>query len=84
MQKFYVIAVEDKDNVNFQEVAQSQEHLRYSLDKTKFVIKQLADKPEPSFILSGLLTPLFTFDSNRLFLESAEYENNWKSPEEIV
>lgn len=83
MQKFYIIAVADKDKVNFQEVAQNPNTLVYSLDGTKCVIKQKVNEDEPSFITSGLVTPLFTFNSNKLLLESSEYQNNWQASEEI-
>ena len=57
---YAIISATDIDNVDFDQVPENNnESLRYSLDKTKFVIKWWNDNT-PTFITDGTVTPLQT------------------------
>lgn len=54
MLTYAIINTTDKENVNFEEVVQEPSTVRYSLDRTQFVIKY---ETEPSFITDGTVIP---------------------------
>lgn len=56
---YYVINTTDLNKVDFVEIVQKPNTLRYSLDRTKFFIKTpLGVESEPSFISNGNVLPV--------------------------
>jgi hypothetical protein len=54
-----IILTADIDKVDFSQVPQNRDTVRYSLDDTQFVIKWEQDY-EPTFITDGTIVPLQT------------------------
>jgi len=68
------IATSDKDKVDFSEVVQDPNTVRYSLDGTLFIIKW--DKDEtPSFITDGSVVP--TWSGNHAGVLIQLQGSNW-------
>lgn len=73
---YYVINTSDKDNVNFEEIVQNPNTLRYSLDGLKFIIKlPVGQTSDPSFISNGSVTPVgkYTHSEILTLLESDDW-----------
>ena len=54
---YAIISTTDIDNVDFTQVPEEREFLRYSLDTLEFVIKWF-DEHEPTFITDGTIVPV--------------------------
>ena len=75
---YYVINTTDKDNVDFNEIVQDVNTIRYSLDNSKFIIKTDVDGTEPTFISNGTVTPVSKLTHSEVItlLEGVEWTNN--------
>jgi len=76
---YYVINTIDKDNVDFNEIVQNPNTLRYSLDGTKFIIKlPVTQTSDPSFISNGTVTPVSKLTHSEILtlLETTEWTNS--------
>ena len=75
---YAIISATDIDNVDFNQVPENNNgSLRYSLDKTEFVIKWW-NVNTPTFITDGVVAPLktLTHDEALVLMASAE----WSKP----
>lgn len=75
---YAIISATDIDNVDFNQIPENNNgSLRYSLDKTEFVIKWWNDNT-PTFITDGNVTPLQTLTHAEalVLMSSAE----WSEP----
>lgn len=76
---YYVINTADKDNVDFEEIVQNPNTIRYSLDGSKFIIKlPVGETSDPSFISDGSVIPVgkYTHSEILTLLETAEWTNS--------
>ena len=76
---YYVINTTDFDNVNFVEIVQNPNTVRYSLDGSKFIIKRpVGVETDPTFINDGSVTPVgkYTHSEILTLLETAEWTNS--------
>ena len=76
---YYVINTTDYDNMDFQEIIQNPNTVRYSLDGSKFIIKRpVGVETDPSFISNGSVTPVgkYTHSEILTLLETAEWTNS--------
>lgn len=76
---YYVINTIDKDKVDFNEIIQDINAIRYSLDGSKFIIKTpVGVNTDPTFITNGSVTPVgkYTHSEVLTVLEGAEWTNN--------
>ena len=74
---YAIISTTDIDNVDFTQVPENNESLRYSLDGTEFVIKWF-DEHEPTFITDGTVVPLQTLTHEEALVLMATSE--WSEP----
>lgn len=74
---YAIISTTDIDNVDFTQVPEERDFLRYSLDTLEFVIKWF-DEHEPTFITDGSVVPLqtLTHEEALVLMSSAE----WSEP----
>jgi len=72
-----IILTADIDKVDFSQVPQNRDTVRYSLDGTQFVIKW-EDDHEPTFITDGTVVPLLILShADCLILMQS---NEWSEP----
>jgi len=75
---YAIISTTDIDNVDFTQVPEeNNEYLRYSLDKTEFVIKWF-NEHTPTFITDGTVVPLQTLTHEEALVLMATAE--WSEP----
>jgi hypothetical protein len=75
---YAIISTTDIDNVDFTQVPEeNNEYLRYSLDKTEFVIKWF-NEHTPTFITDGTVVPLQTLTHAEALVLMASPE--WSEP----
>ncbi len=75
---YAIISTTDIDNVDFTQVPEeNNKYLRYSLDKTEFVIKWF-NEHTPTFITDGTVVPLQTLTHAEALVLMATAE--WSEP----
>lgn len=74
--RYVIIRTADKPNVNFAEVLEDENYLRYSLDGAYFILKFEGNTP-PS--ISTLSPTEYTYEEIQPLLEGS----NWKPEEEV-
>ena len=72
-----IILTADIDNVDFSQVPQNRDTVRYSLDGTQFVIKWNSDAV-PTFITDGSVIPFLTLTHEQCLVLMAS--NEWSDP----
>lgn len=73
--RYVIIRAADKSNINFTEVLEDENYLRYSLDGVYFILKYEGNMP-PS--ISALSPTEYTYEKIQPLLEGP----NWKPDEE--
>lgn len=73
--RYVIIRAADKSNVNFTEVLEDENYLRYSLDEAYFILKFEGNTP-PSIL--ALSPTEYTYEEIQPLLEGS----NWKPEEE--
>jgi hypothetical protein len=72
-----IILTADIDKVDFSQVPQNRDTVRYSLDGTQFVIKWNSDAV-PTFITDGSVIPFLTLTHEQCLVLMAS--NEWSDP----
>lgn len=72
-----IILTADIDKVDFNQVPQNRDTVRYSLDGTQFVIKWNSDAV-PTFITDGSVIPFLTLTHEQCLVLMAS--NEWSDP----
>ena len=72
-----IILTADIDKVDFSQVPQDRDTVRYSLDGTQFVIKWNSDAV-PTFITDGSVIPFLTLTHEQCLVLMAS--NEWSDP----
>lgn len=80
---YYVINTIDKDKVDFVEIVQNPNTIRYSLDMSKFIIKTpVGVESDPSFVSNGNVTPVGTYTHSEILVLLDG--NEWSLTEEVI
>ena len=72
-----IILTADIDKIDFSQVPQNRDTVRYSLDGTQFVVKWNSDAV-PTFITDGSVIPFLTLTHEQCLVLMAS--NEWSDP----